>query len=619
MEYQPIAAYGLIGNLETCPLVSRDGSIDWCCFPHLESSSAFAALLDAEKGGRFAISPSSDFESEQEYVYRTNVLQTTFETDGGVATLTDFMPVVSETSLPPTVLRRVECLEGTVEIDVTFAPRFDYARAETTVETTADGARATGNGERLFLTGPTDFRIEKTDTGETARASCSLSTGESAWFVLQYGAHEPLDADDCAALLTDTIDYWHEWEHRCTHPTQCPFDGPWHELVVRSELVFKLLTHHETDAIAAAPTTSLPEHIGGVRNWDYRFTWIRDAGLTVRALYRLGHTEEATGYLKWCLRLSRADDPGELRQPLYRPLYGLHGDIELEERELDHLSGYEHSTPVRIGNDARAQRQHDIYGELVLAVYETSRHGRDISAESWNAIRAVVDHVCEVWEEPDMGIWEVRSEPQQFVHSKVMCWVALDRGIEMAENTGHEADTETWAEHRDAIKREVLERGFDPEIGSFTQSYESDALDASVLRIPAVGFLSPDDDRVLGTIDAVTARLATEDGLVYRYDGEDGVGGPDNPFILCSFWLVDALAMAGRHAEARERFEGVLDYASPLGLLAEEIDPETGALLGNFPQAFSHLGLVDSALLLSESEEGVAFEPATETVEGQTD
>lgn len=619
MEYKPISAYGLIGNLETCPLVGRDGSIDWCCFPHLESSSAFAALLDAENGGRFAIAPTDAFDSHQEYVHRTNVLRTTFETDGGTATLTDFMPVVSEVSLPPTIVRRVECTEGGVEIDATFAPRFDYARAETTLEPVAEGVCATGNDERLLLTGPAEFRVEATDAGETARASCSLTEGETAWFVLQYGGYEPLDRSECAHLLTDTIEYWREWEHRCTHPSRCPFDGPWHELVVRSELVFKLLAHHETNAIAAAPTTSLPEHIGGGRNWDYRFSWIRDAGLTVRSLYRLGHSAEATGYLRWCLRLSHADDPGELKQPLYRPLYGLHGDTELEEQTLDHLSGYRNSRPVRIGNDARAQRQHDIYGELVLAIYETSRHGRDLSAESWEAIRAVVDHVCTIWDEPDMGIWEVRSDPQHFVHSKILCWVALDRGIEMAENTGYDADIETWADHRTALEAEVVDRGFDDERGSFTQSYGNDALDASVLRIPAVGFLPPDDDRVLGTIDAVIDRLATDDGLVYRYDGEDGVAGPDNPFVLCSFWLVDALAMAGRVEEARERFEAVLSYASPLGLLSEEIDPETGALLGNFPQAFSHLGLVDSALLLAESEQGAALDPPSETAEGYTD
>ena len=600
MEHKQLRDYGVIGNLETCPLIGSDGSIEWCCFPEMASPSVFGALLDPERGGYFAVRPTGEFDSTQSYVPRTNVLQTTFETASGEAVLTDFMPVMgteSTAELPArAIYRKIECSEGNLDLEVTFEPRFDYARASTRVEPTDTGVLARANGERAFLSGP----VALSPAGNSASGTRTVSTGESVWLALQYGTHEPRAPATYEAALEATIEYWRAWARRCTHPSRCVYNSPRYDLVVRSGLTLKLLMHWATGAIAAAPTTSLPETIGGERNWDYRFNWIRDAALTVRALYELGNTEEAWEYFSWCLSQA-ADDPEAVQQPFYRPLYGLRGETDLDERELTHLTGYRGSTPVRVGNAARDQRQLDIYGELVLAVYETSQRGATISAEMWKPIRGIVEYVCEVWDEPDEGIWEVRNDPQHFVHSKVMCWVVLDRAIAMAVREDFEAPIEQWREHRRRLRETVLERGYDEALNGFTRTLDGEALDATGLLLPIVGFLPADDPRVQGTIDAIVDRLATEDGLVYRYDGEDGLAGEEGAFMLCSFWLVDALALSGRIEEARRVFESVTEYATPLGLFAEEIDPETGEHRGNFPQAFSHVGLINSALSLGRA------------------
>jgi len=685
--YTPIEEYGLIGDEETCALVSRRGSIDWFPAPHVESPGVFASLLDADRGGRFSIRPLAPFEATHEYIERTNVLRTTFRTDSGTCVLTDFMPAggddtedshdtggpdssddsddsrgsgnsdsgdVGDSDSVDTasssvgsgsqraIYRKVECVAGEVDLGVEFAPRPDFARAEAAIEAVEGGLLARAEDEALLLAASPAFDVE----ADTATARVTLPAGDQAWFVLGYrevGADEsggstdatssaesvdPADSSDlsnaadadgrgvvadfAASLvperrLSETIRYWREWTHDCDD-RDCVFDGPWHDLTTRSGLVLKLLAHRESGAIAAAPTTSLPEEIGGERNWDYRFSWLRDGAFTVQALSNLGHREEAWAFFTWFRGLCHTD-PADLQ-----PLYGLHGEVDLDEETLEHLSGYRGSNPVRVGNAARDQRQLDIFGELLVAIHETTDGGTELDAGEWSAIRAVVEHVREVWDQPDEGIWEVRCEPKQFVFSKVMCWAALDRGIDMAETREFDAPLCEWRETRTEIREVVLERGFDEEIGehgSFTRTLDGDELDATGLLLPIVGFLPFDDRRVSGTIDATLTHLTGEDGLVYRYNGEDGLEGEEGAFVLCSFWLVDALTLSGRIEEARELFETLLSYASPLGLLAEEVDPDTGAHLGNFPQAFSHIGLINSALYLGRAlgREGVGPDP----------
>jgi GH15 family glucan-1,4-alpha-glucosidase len=596
MDFLPIGDYGVVGNLETCALVGCDGTVDWWCLPHIESSSVFAGILDPEVGGQFTIQPTGEFESEQAYIERTNVLETTFETDGGTATVTDFMPVIGEQQtldVPEHALyRRVECEEGTVEMDVSFAPRFDYARAETTVEAVDGGVLATGNDEELFCQTPVAFDVENA----MATGTVTLDAGESVWVICQYGERERLERAEAAAMLKETAEFWRGWVHHCTDSERCLFYGPWHDLVIRSELVLKLLMRRETSAIAAAPTTSLPEEIGGERNWDYRFNWIRDAAFTIQALHELGHASEVEDFFEECLDQAIEGESGRVEQPFY----GVDGEDLPEEEELDHLAGYRGSSPVRIGNAAGDQRQLDVYGELVLAVHETTQYGETLTQENWAVLRDVIGHVCEVWDESGYGIWEDRADPKQFVYSKVMCWAAIDRALTMADATDYEAPTDEWESVRADIKERVLDEGFDKGMGSFTRSFETQKVDASLLRLPVVGFLEPDDDRIVGTIETVRERLGTENGLVYRYDTDDGLEGEENPFVLCSFWLVDALALAGRREEARDFYESVLEHATSLGLFAEQVDEETGEQRGNFPQAFSHLGLINSAIYVRE-------------------
>ncbi|MFA9418273.1 glycoside hydrolase family 15 protein [Natrinema sp. HArc-T2] len=587
--YLPIESYGVIGNLETCALVAPNGSIDWFPFPHLESPSILAAILDADRGGRFQIRPTTPFETNQQYIDSTNVLETTFQTPGGTVTVTDFLPPAGQVDQPKQVLyRKVTCTDGAVDLAIDLEPQFDYGRAETTLESVDDGVLAAGEAEQVLLETAIDLEID----GGRISGEFSLEAGQTEWVLLRCTGAESASTDPDAAL-DETIEYWTEWGHRCGPEDDCAFEGPWHDFVVRSELVLKLLTHAESGAIAAAPTTSLPEDIGGVRNWDYRFNWLRDAGFTVQALMNLGTVAEATDYFEWFVDLCQVADPEAIQ-----PLYGLHGEAELEERELEHLAGYRGSQPVRVGNEAAQQRQLDIYGELLLAVDEMCQRGRALNDDEWVRIRDIVDYVCDVWDEPDAGIWEVRGGNEHFVYSKVMCWVALDRGIELGRERDRDAPLEAWRATRERIRADVLENGYDEEIGAFVQSYETNALDATALLLPLVGFLPFDDERVQGTIDAIDERLVTDDIFVARYHGDDGLPGDEGAFVLCSCWFVNALALTGRVEDARSRFESLLEYLSPLGLVAEEIDPETGAHLGNYPQAFSHIGIINSALYL---------------------
>ena len=611
-EFTPLRDYGVIGNLETCALISREGSIDWCCLPYIDSPSVFARILDPEKGGHFSIHPTGSFESEQAYLDRTNVLETTFRTDTGTATVTDFMPVVEEATVEQPRLRalyrKVTCTEGSVEMQVEFSPRFDYARSETTVDAISEGVVATNDSRQATLVSPIELDVNdgllRDEGGEdstegagggTAHAEFSLSEGDERWFVLRYSMHAPAVPEDCQELLETTVDFWRGWAHSC-EGEDCPFGGTGHDHVVRSELLLKLLNYRETGGLIAAPTTSLPENVGGVRNWDYRFSWIRDGAWTVRALTNLGHTEEAEEYVHRFIERSQEGESVEIQ-----PLYGVDGETDLaDEEELHHLRGYRDSTPVRIGNKAAEQQQLDVYGELVLSIYQRLWSVDEVSDEDWTTISEIADYVCEHWDDEGVGIWELRGEPRHLVHSKVMCWAAIDRALKLAEREDQDAPRDRWGECRDEIKSAVLEHGFNDDLNSFTQSFDGSTLDATALLIPVTGFLPPDDPRIEGTIDAVMDRLMTDDGLVYRYE-DDSLPGEEGAFVLCSFWLVDALTITGRTDEAWEIFENLLDYASPLGLYAEEIDPETGDFLGNFPQGFSHLGLLNSALYLREA------------------
>lgn len=606
--YLPIEDYGVIGNLRTVALVGRDGAIDWCCLPDLDGASVFGALLDARRGGRFRIRPAGTWTSRQRYLGETNVLETAFEAAGGRLLLTDFMPltgsIVGSGHPPatPELYRLVHCPEGTVEVEVEWSPRFDYARATTRVERHDGGFVAYAGAERMALGGlgadGTDVR--GVDGRPVLRARFRLSAGMSMALVARYNTETcRCDPAEARAALDETLAAWDEWAHHCVEGQACAFAGPRHAQVVRSGLVLKLLTHPGTGAIAAAATTSLPEEIGGVRNWDYRYSWIRDAAFTGQALVSLGHRAEALDFLRWAQHVSRAEGGADRE---LRILYGLHEDTRLDEVELKHLSGYRGSRPVRIGNGAADQRQLDIYGELLGSAHEFLRLGGRLELASLRFLSGVADRAASLWREPDYGIWEVRGGPRHFVYSKVMCWVALDRAVRIAEQWGMPGRVQWWRRERDAVRRAVLAEGYDSTVGAFVQSFGSTALDASNLLLPVVEFLPFDDARVQATIDRTLAEL-TNDGLVYRYRAEDGLPGGEGAFVLCTFWMADALALSGRLAEARDIFTGIADRANHLGLFAEEVDPHTGAFLGNFPQAFSHVGLINSALYLARAEE----------------
>ncbi|HEX8501299.1 MAG TPA: glycoside hydrolase family 15 protein [Pyrinomonadaceae bacterium] len=599
--YRPIRDYGLIGDAHTAALVSSDGSIDWLCWPRFDSPAVFCRLLDGEKGGYFRVGPAGrGATSSRAYVEGTNVLATDFTTDGGRFRLTDLMPVErlnrrhegEDIASHYRVVRLVEGLSGEVEVEVSFRPTFDYARAKATFHPYDGGIVARSGREALALYGPAPFR-ENASGVVTARFK--VAAGQRAWVTLTY-----LAGDDAASVsppefdadveLEQTLEYWREWSETCT------YRGPYEPLVRRSALVLKLLTYEPTGALVAAPTTSLPEEPGGVRNWDYRFTWLRDSSLILYALQLLGYHEEATDFFDWLDRL--CIPCGNELQIMYR----IDGGSHLPERSLEHLEGYRGSRPVRVGNGAFDQKQLDIYGEVIDAAYlYHERMRRPVRPELWDALRYMADQTVERWREPDHGIWEVRGGPRHFLYSKLLCWVALDRAVRMAAPGGLPGDVSLWERTREEIRAAILEEGYDEKVGAFTQAFGEPALDACALVIPQVGFLPPTDPRVVSTVRLVRERL-TSHGLVYRYLNEDGLPGGEATFALCSFWLVDCLSEAGRVDEARALFERIVGYANDLGLLAEEIDPVSGELLGNFPQGFTHLGLIRSALHIAKAE-----------------
>ncbi|HEX2190616.1 MAG TPA: glycoside hydrolase family 15 protein [Longimicrobiaceae bacterium] len=597
--YRPISDYALVGNRHTCALVSRDGSIDWCCLPRLESPSVFAALLDARRGGRWRIAPAGEATVSRGYLGFSAVLRTEFRGAGGVLRLTDFLPIRAGASADRQsesshcIVRHVRCTEGEAEVDVEWTPRPNYAREDVVLSREGRVVFARSPKYELALAGfPEGVPLPL--HGASLRARVRLRAGEGFNLACAWGGADPDPVAWTAEHhLERTLAWWAGWAASCTVP---PGAEEWTELVLRSGMVLKLLTNEGSGAIAAAPTTSLPEELGGVRNWDYRFCWVRDSSMIARALLALGHDRDAREFLDFLERAAAQHrDPARIQV-----VYGLRGETRLTEYTLGHLDGYRGSSPVRIGNGAALQRQLDIYGELLEAARELARIGAPPTPERRAWLGAVADYVCSIWRIPDRGIWEVRGPERHFTYSKVMCWVALDRALVLAETLGLPGDAARWAAERDAVREAVLRDGYDPGQGAFTQSFGSPTLDASALLLPIVGFLPPDDPRVHGTVDAVL-RTLTREGLVFRYPaGEtpDGVGGGEGAFGICTFWLAHALALCGRREEAREVFSGMAARANDVGLFAEEVDPATGAFLGNFPQAFTHVGLIDAARAL---------------------
>jgi GH15 family glucan-1,4-alpha-glucosidase len=585
--------YGIIGNLNTCALINREGNVDWCCFPNLESQSVFAGILDNRKGGRFLIQPDHKFNSAQKYLRNTNVLRTKFYSIYGDAQITDFMPINTNPAglqLRQALYRKLECTSGEIVFKVEFSPAFDYGRAKTEFRMFENGVDAFSGDHHLFLYAPKPLEL----TGSSAGSRITLKHGETVWFLLRYNLDHRDSAEECAQSLGETMRYWKTWAYENEKSAAIIFHGLARRLAVRSGLILKLLMNDQTGSIAAAATTSIPEEIGGVRNWDYRFNWIRDASFTIQALYHLGHPEEARKNLKWFIQTSKQQkDPVNLK-----PLYPLDNERLIPEEEIYTLQGYMNSRPVRIGNKASDQVQLDVFGELVNAFYETTRYGVTMTEDDWGFVEKIVNHVCANWNTPDSGIWEARTPPRHYVYSKVMCWVAMDRALKIAKIHSYDAPIDDWNRVKEEIKKTIIEKGFSIKLNSFVQYFGSEDLDATGLLIPIVGFLPAGDPKVQGTINAIIDKLGGKDNLLYRYLNDDGLHGAEGKFFLCSFWLVQALALSGRIKDAKKVLYRVLKYVSPTGLISEEVDTETGELLGNFPQAFSHIGMINSLIYL---------------------
>jgi GH15 family glucan-1,4-alpha-glucosidase len=591
--YQPIEDYGIIGDLHTVALVGKNGSIDWCCIPRFDSPSVFGAILDAQKGGFFRITPhfaqTTSAGRRQLYLPETNILITRFLTVDGVAEITDFMPIKSAGSAAHQhhIIRAVNVVSGSLPFEMICRPAFNYARDTHTTTLSPKGAVFRSDHLCLALAATTPLKEE--DEGGV-RAYFTLRAGQWAYFVLE-SAHtddmepHPVSHHSYQHLFRETMSYWQKWI------SQCQYQGRWREMVQRSALVLKLLTYAPTGAIVAAPTTSLPETIGGQRNWDYRYTWLRDAAFTLYSLLLLGLTQEAEAFMGWlearCHEL-RADGP-------LQPMYTIDGGHDLTEYTLDHLEGYRQSGPVRIGNGAYKQQQLDLYGELMDSIFIFDKH-QDISYDLWRHIRRLLSWLGSHWQDPDEGIWEVRGGSKRFVHSRVMSWVAFDRALRIARHRGLPAPISQWQDTSARIYEEVMQQGWNEKCQSFVQYYGSDAVDASSLLMVITKFTGPMEKRMLRTLDRILKEL-TNDSHVFRYDpkkaADDGLGSTEGTFSPCSFWLAETLARAGRLNEARLVLEKMLTYSNHLGLYAEEIGL-TGEALGNFPQAFTHLALISA-------------------------
>ncbi|MDR2984511.1 MAG: glycoside hydrolase family 15 protein [Nocardiopsaceae bacterium] len=599
MESLPIADYALLSDCRSAALVSRHGSVDWLCFPRFDGPSVFCRLLDPA-GGHFEIRPAGHFRASRRYLDQTMVLETTFTTAEGTAVLTDAMAVGRNerghdlgANSPSMLLRRLVCTSGQFEAEVTYMPRPEYGLIHPYLEPIPGAIYARGGADRLLLATPVSFDID----GSAATARLRLAEGQSAAFSLGHGnlggAHrDPWSAEEIKSRLEDTIEGWRSWS--AIHQN---YEGRWRDLVQHSGRVLQALTYARTGAIVAAPTTSLPETVGGERNWDYRYAWVRDASLTMEALWVAACPDEANKFFSFiadaaAIQLQRGTD--------LQIMFGVGGEHDLSERELPHLGGWRASRPVRVGNGAWLQRQIDVYGELLGAAQRLIDQLGEPEAVTRRFLTAAADAAAAQWRAKDHGIWEIRGEPRDYLYSKLMCWCALDRAIALAALLGAEDRVPGWAATRDEIKATILERGWNEKTGAFTQAFGSEALDASGLMVATSDFLPGDDRRVKATVAAIAERLTDKRGLVYRYLSEDGLSGSEGTFLLCTFWLAHAQAMTGDLDAATATFERAVATANDVGLLAEEVDARNGEMIGNFPQAFSHIGLVRAAWAIDE-------------------
>jgi alpha,alpha-trehalase len=605
MSDLPISDYALLSDCRTAALVSRAGSVDWLCFPRFDSPAVFARILDPE-GGHFSIRPAGDFSASRAYADQTMALETTFRTAAGTAVLTDAMAVGRNerghdlgAGSPGVLLRQLACTDGEMDVEVSYAPRPEFGLIHPILEPVPGGLAARGGAGRLLLSAPLDFTVD----GATATARLHLTAGQAVMFALAHApmADPPLAAWDrgqIAARLADTMEGWRSWS--AIHQT---YEGPWRDLVHHSGRVLQALTFAPTGAIVAAPTTSLPETVGGERNWDYRYTWVRDASLTMEALWIAACPDEAGRFFGF---LADAAASQLHRGTDLQIMFGIGGERDLSERELGHLAGWRDSRPVRVGNGAWTQRQLDVYGELLGAAHRLTEQLGQLDPVTARFLAAAADTAAARWKEKDQGIWEIRGEPRDFLYSKLMCWVALDRAINLAPQLGAQDKVPGWTAAREEIRAAILENGWSEKAGAFTQAFGGEDLDASNLMLACTGFLPGDDPRMKATIDATAERLTDERGLVYRYLAHDGLAGEEGTFLLCTFWLAQAQALAGEVDQAVATFERAVAAINDVGLLAEEVDAASGEMIGNFPQAFSHIGLINAAWAIAQARQRAA-------------
>lgn len=597
----PIADYAMLSDCNTAALVSGGGSIDWLCLPRFDAPSILGRLLDPV-AGHWSICPSGEYEARRQYLPGSLVLETQFATPTGTATVTDALLFAEGErdhdigiDVPHVLVRVIDVLDGEIPVDIDFAPRPEYGLVFPRMEVVEGGVAARGGGTALFLSGP-----EPTETRDDAAMwRIGPRAGDRLAFALQWTdptepMPEPWPARRIVERLASTVAAWESWS--ALHQR---YDGPWAETVQHSGRVLQGLTFRPTGAIVAAPTTSLAEQPGGDRNWDYRYAWLRDASLTMQALWLAACPDEASRFVSFVLR---ASGTSVQRETGLQVMYGVGGEHDLAERELEHLRGWRESAPVRVGNAAWRQQQHDIYGAVLDAAYRCQDQLDGLDDVTARFLGDLADVAARVWREPDQGLWEMRSEPRHFLHSKLMCWVALDRAVRLADRLGEADRARRWAAEADTVRAAILEQGWNEKVGAFTQSFGSEALDASALQLAITGFLPADDPRMRSTINQIAAQLSAPCGLLYRYTASDGLQGSESTFLLCSYWLAECWALAGDLAAAGEIFERATAYANDVGLLAEEAEPSTGELIGNYPRAFSHIGLVNAAWAIAQAQ-----------------